>query len=398
MRSKKISAWLLSLLAFSLSMPTAIFNILFPLVAIYALYNIKREEFKALLQDKMVIALWASYVILFLGLLNTEPENLSEGLDLCIRRIFFFVAPLLFVRLDFRAYKIIAYGFILGVISGFIICLINVVLTPGVYGHLSQIYISNWYWSDILLEPIDKHRSYFTFYCVLAFFMAFQFLGSVKIRREKVVLVMVLLACAAIILTLEARMFILIFPLLFLIFIIRQYKSIKWAIAAMSLVALIGQIFYLYHPARFHNIRLLRLDEAAQVRVEINRNTWGIISENWVFGVGTGDLRQEILRGYKENNFKEGTTIKYNAHNQYFEEWAKGGLLGVLCLVGILLISFGRAYSRLPEHLVMVICLSLFLAVESALNRQQGFSFILFFLCLYNSLPLPSKPLFKKER
>ncbi len=386
---------LLSLLAFSLSMPTAIFNILFPLVALYALFQVKRDELKALLQDKMVIALWASYLVLFLGLLNTEPENLSEGLDFCLRRIFFFVAPFLFVRLDFNSYKFIAYGFILGVIAGFVICLVNVMLTPGVYGHLAQIYISNWYWSDILLEPIDKHRSYFTFYCVLAFFMSFQFLTSVKMMREKVTLVIAILVCVGIILTLEARLFILIFPFLFLVFIIRRFKSIKWALAAMSLVALIGLIFYIYHPARFHNIRLLRLEQAAQVRVETNKNIWGIISDHWTFGVGTGDLRQEILEAYNENEFTEGIAIKYNAHNQYFEEWARSGLLGLICLLGILLVSLGRSFSGLPEHLVLVICLCLFLTVESALNRQQGFSFILFFLCLYNSLPLNSKTLLK---
>lgn len=393
LRSKNIYVGLLSLVAFSLSMPTAVFNILFPLVAIYSLYHIRLEELKALLRHKLVVVLWASYVLLFLGLLNTEPVNLYEGLDLCVRRIFFVVAPLLFIRLEFSSYKIIAYGFILGVITGFIICLINVVLTPSVYGHLSQIFISNWYWSDILLEPIDKHRSYFTFYCVLAFFMAFQFLTSAKRMREKGVFAIALLASAGIILTLEARMFILIFPFLFLVFVIRKYKSIKWAIVAMSLVALIGVIFYFYHPARFHNIRLLRLEQATQVRVEINKNIWGIIRDNWAFGVGTGDFRQEILKAYRESDFTEGTTIKYNAHNQYFEEWARGGILAVICLVAILLISFKIAYSGFPEHLVFVICLSLFLIVESALNRQQGFSFVLFFLCLYNTLSLKSEPL-----
>ncbi len=390
-RSSRIYDVLLGLLAFSLSMPTAVFNILFPLTLLYVLINLKRADYKSIFKDKLLIVLWISYLMLFLGLFYTKPENISEGLDLCIRRIFFIIAPLLFVGIDLRSYKVIAYGFIIGIITGFVICLITVMLTPGVYGSLSQIYISNWYWSELLLEPIDKHPSYFSFYSLLAFFMAFQLMSSTQVMLERIFTGFSMLIFFGIILTLEAKIFILIFPFMLFIFIFIKFKKTKLAIATMFLVAFTGFLFFMFHPARFHNIRLLSFDNAVLVRGEIYKSTWGIVKDNSIFGVGTGDFNKEILKSYRENNFTEGSKIEYNAHNQYLEEWARGGLLSFLCLAVILIVSFKRSDTRSPEQLILVICLCLFLTVESALNRQQGISFVLFFLCLYNSLSTKHK-------
>ncbi|WP_445383835.1 O-antigen ligase family protein [Robiginitalea sp. IMCC43444] len=186
-----------------------------------------------------------------------------------------------------------------------------------------------------------------------------------------------------IILSLESRLFLMAFPILLLFFTLLYFRKVKIAILSALLAILAGTVFFVQHPARFHNIRLLRLDEAGSVRMSIYGNTWEVIEDNWAFGTGTGDFHQELYAKYDENEFQYGKELGYNAHNQFLEEWARSGIPGLLALVAILWVGLSNSFTRKPIFFVFLGSAVLFFLVESALNRQQGISFFVLFYCLF---------------
>lgn len=103
-------------------------------------------------------------------------------------------------------------------------------------------------------------------------------------------------------------------------------------------------------------------------------------------GYGTGDYLNVLYDGYNELNFKAGIHYKYNAHNQYFSEFLKTGILGgvtFIVLIAILLkqVDFENYFTLIILFFALGCCF------ESYLYRQHGvviFSFVLPFL-IYNT-------------
>ena len=60
-----------------------------------------------------------------------------------------------------------------------------------------------------------------------------------------------------------------------------------------------------------------------------------IINNNPLFGVGTGDVQDELQKCYTENNYYQLTyweNTKYNAHNQFLETTIGQGIIGLFLL------------------------------------------------------------------
>ena len=84
-----------------------------------------------------------------------------------------------------------------------------------------------------------------------------------------------------------------------------------------------------------------------------------VIRENFWFGTGVGDNRQELWDAYAVRGFKAGVKEKYIAHNQYIETMIACGLIGLIALISMLL-YFGVQLYRINDFAVLA-CL-LFLA------------------------------------
>jgi O-antigen ligase len=130
----------------------------------------------------------------------------------------------------------------------------------------------------------------------------------------------------------------------------------------------------------------------AEHRVLINFVSLKAISQSLPFGFGTGDYMEVLLKGYEDLKFKAGIYSKYNAHNQYLEEFLKTGIIGgsiFICLMIFLLIEINSGNWFRP-----VILFFLFACFfESYLYRQHGIyilSFILPFL-IFNTNKLAKK-------
>ena len=58
-----------------------------------------------------------------------------------------------------------------------------------------------------------------------------------------------------------------------------------------------------------------------------------VIKKNLFFGVGTGDVKDELIKGYKYYNFQAGFQKQYNCHNQYLQFFVAFGIIGFFVFI-----------------------------------------------------------------
>lgn len=123
---------------------------------------------------------------------------------------------------------------------------------------------------------------------------------------------------------------------------------------------------------------------APEMRKQKWKSSINVIKENWLLGVGTGDVQDELQKQYKNIGFEVGYTSRYNAHNQYLETWIGLGILGLLSLLSCLAIPLVLSF-RNKNYLYAAFLLLFFLCciTESMLCRQHGIVFYSLFTSLF---------------
>lgn len=130
-------------------------------------------------------------------------------------------------------------------------------------------------------------------------------------------------------------------------------------------------------------------DKSIAMRIEAWKTGWGIITAHPWFGVGLGDLEEEMQAAYIANQTLLTEYNRKNPHNQFIETGVHIGIGGII-LLG-LFFGMGLWKSRkMPLVLGFVICWLSSFFFESMLERQVSifaFSFLfLFFFTLETQL------------
>jgi len=114
------------------------------------------------------------------------------------------------------------------------------------------------------------------------------------------------------------------------------------------------------------------------------QSAFDVIRDNWLFGVGSGDVQDELNKQYEAHDFQAGIAEQFNTHNQFLQTWVGTGLIGLVIFIATLIASVAKAI-RLKNHfflvfiaLFMICCLT-----ESMLERQFGILFYVIFSSLF---------------
>ncbi len=124
-------------------------------------------------------------------------------------------------------------------------------------------------------------------------------------------------------------------------------------------------------------------NSSTSMRILAWNASYQIIKENTIIGVGSGDIKTELNKKYKE--LKYNYLIKYNlnSHNQFLETWLGQGIIGFVLLLLVFIIPFIDAIKRknilLQSFLLLIFINFLF---ESMLDTQAGTIFFGFFYSL----------------
>lgn len=118
-------------------------------------------------------------------------------------------------------------------------------------------------------------------------------------------------------------------------------------------------------------------------RIQFWKAAIGIIKENPLIGIGTGDVKEEFLKQYDKMNSPLKKEFRKPAHNQYLTMTVAFGVLG-LCWFIFSLIYPVIAEKKLFDYfyITFFIIALLSMLTEDTLETQAGVSFFAFFNCV----------------
>lgn len=246
------------------------------------------------------------------------------------------------------------------------------------------------------------HASYFAMYLmmtisIIVLYYPIWFAGKTQVKIFSVIFLLIfvitIFLCSS---KLGIISFFIVCPLL----VFYKYRYLfNWKktilLTAGLLVALL--IFSKVFSAPFErlksitNISLQNIDktssESTTVRILIWDQCVSLIKDNFLFGVGVGDVIDELVYSYEKSGMTGALEHRLNAHNQYLQTFIGMGVIG---LISLLLITIGVLIKAvLQRHFILAILMLLIVInflVESMLQRSDGTLFYVFFLCLL-SLP-----------
>ncbi|MCD4680098.1 MAG: O-antigen ligase family protein [Bacteroidales bacterium] len=120
--------------------------------------------------------------------------------------------------------------------------------------------------------------------------------------------------------------------------------------------------------------------EGTGERILIWKSSIDIIKNNFLFGTGTGDVKDALLEMYSSKDISTAHDLKLNAHNQYLQIFISLGVIGFLVLILIFILpAIFALRSNNILYFLFIIIVSFNFLVESMLETQAGVIFYGFF-------------------
>ncbi len=328
----------------------------------------------------------------------TYSDNPHGGWRNIILRISLLLFPLVLFspgQMIQKNIKILLRIFALSTVSFVIFCVIyaifrSISFTGGTFQFNPHPKVEDWLNYFFASEfSIFQHPSYLSMYAIFSVFIAAEAFLDKSVKEIHKVFWSVVLVCLLIsVYLLASRAEILaafIATLVYLLFKLR-IRSVKKTIGFLTIIGLI--IFFILIPVFKSNPRFSSyFDEQSkeelsskileESRLTIWKSSLILIKNNFIFGVGTGDIQDELNKEYSlipGNNLAIQNNL--NAHNQYLEVQLENGLIGTILFLSV----FGlMVYIALKEkntlYLIFVIIVFISFMFETMLNRLGGVAF-----------------------
>lgn len=119
-------------------------------------------------------------------------------------------------------------------------------------------------------------------------------------------------------------------------------------------------------------------------RMEYWKTAIAIIRQNWLLGVGTGDVQDAFDKQYVADHSMLNIENRLRAHNSYLTSWLSFGIAGILSFLAMIYL-FLRTHLKAKSFLAimfMLVAVVTFL-FEDTLETQTGVSFFAFFYGLF---------------
>ncbi len=239
---------------------------------------------------------------------------------------------------------------------------------------------------------VGMHASYLSLYLSFSIFI---FLDKYLLTRNKLHLVLVVLSFIALVFLASRIVFLGISAVFFIWFVIRRFSWKAFSILCISLFVM-AAISWSYSPIKSRLIEAIDFDD----RVELDTNpeehrtlgrTYGgrairvaiwdcaidVVKENWLTGVGIGDVHDALQASYKNRAFEFAWRYNnFNAHNLFIETLIAFGLIGLMTVLLLFYQSFRLAFHSNTLLLFAAITLFFFLSfMESSFNVHRGVVF-----------------------
>lgn len=255
------------------------------------------------------------------------------------------------------------------------------------------------FWTNLTVPLGDFHPTYFSLYinfliCWLAIYLIKQRKSSWRRGHAWIVAELVLLYGSLLLLSSKLQLIMAgVIPFVIAVCYMNS-RQLRWLLPAFAAVLIVAVLVVTQTKAseRFKHITTLNYDLAAPVstfneltiRLALAECSWMIIKDHPLFGVGAGDVYEELDKVYRKVDYKFGYLDQQNPHNQYLSQWLATGIIGLALLLSILLGMFVMAIkTKQYDLLVLIILFVASFAIESMLERQKGIVLFSLLLSLY---------------
>lgn len=387
--------WLVFLLAFFIPVSQGIL----PLFIIGLALNFFTLSDKRLSNWSKILAFLILFFLLHaLGLIWSS--NLGFGLFDVQIKLSFLILPFVFLfskklsEADFeRTLSFYIWGCFAAIVYGILRVVISSIIGESDYINL---YAES-------LSP-SLHIGYFAMYMNLAVIILFHklFFRSDDLFSRKNLLrifLMLFFAVAVFLSTSRNGLIVLLFLLVVLTIyaVIRFKKWMTFLSLGVIMWIVMSSVFKDYSSAalQFHGfdevVTTLKTEDLSKkhasstsVRIQVWQSATNIIKRNPLLGVGTGDIKDELVAEYERNEFLVLIQRKFNAHNQFLQTAAALGIPAAILLLIMFLAPLFVGWKRIHflgvflSIIVGVACLT-----ESVLEVQAGVVFYAFFASLF---------------
>jgi O-antigen ligase len=346
-----------------------------------------KNKFKTIYKSKTALLFIAFFLIHLIGLLYTQ--NIDSGLfDLQVK-LSLLIFPVILVSRPLDSIRV--NSVFIAFISGGIICSL-IMLSRAIYTYYAFGENNFFYQAFSFLI----HPSYLSMYFNLC--IAWVLLSLLKRDQSHSfplwLSVLVVVFFTFIIILLSSKMglltMILIYFGIIVGFIISRKKYLSGLVALTVMCALVFSLVRFVPEVRDRvNNAIAAMSssttdqteaESTAVRLLIWKAANQVISENFLFGAGTGDSKDALVKEYEKRGMTGALEHKLNAHNEFYQVFVSVGLIGFLIFIFSLIFPLSNALKEgNAVYILFLLIMILNFVPESMFETQAGVMFYAFF-------------------
>lgn len=318
-------------------LPLTVFGGNFFAVLIFLLWLVKadfKSDFHRLKNNKLVIAVLLYLLVHVIALLWTA--DIESGLWTLKKQLKLLFIPIfmLFVKREHAKYYILAF---LASMS------LSEIWSYGIFFQLLTLY-----GGATLTDPIPlmSHITYNPFLAIAIYLLSYYVLFDHSLGKFKKA------TYSFFIITMSINMFITggragqVMYFAMLVILVFQYypkNAFKAFLISAIIVGTTSSTFYINSKIFSDKVNAAvkelsdyknHTHSSTGMRISSAINSWSIIKENPVIGVGTGDYKNEFIKASIKNNLKlEDKHVIHNPHNMYVLILVQFGFIGLLALL-----------------------------------------------------------------
>ena len=400
----KLIEWLFYTVAFTLPFLRAHWNSkVIVLLILVSIFQINIKELWLKIRVYKIFWLFASLFFLdVVGLIHTQ--NLNYGFRYLETKIPILVFPfLILINLEILNRKIIDnicksfFSGVLVILAGYTVIILREVLKNG----LTFASFLNERLSDIPAIAnqtiIDIHPSFLSLYLSL-FGLYILIYFRTKPPKSKIwILSTLLLLIIFFQIWLNSRAGLIGFVLVTIFFVFFQTNRKNKILSLwITLLFLAGLLSIPVARERFVFAPIRAMQNIGEVNVK-DPVTWPISfrfqifdcsidlleNNNWILGYGTGDFRDKINQCFSEKEYGWLIVREFDAHNEYFSQLHRHGIIGLILFLACLVIPLKDAFhAKQTLYIVFLLLIIISALPETILSSQKG----VVFYALFNSL------------
>lgn len=366
-----------------------------PFIALFTLVALMRIEWQGLKRSykkwKSIIWICSSFYLVHLLSLLINTDYIVYGLvDLETKFSLLLFPWVIFLSMQLNEERIqsLMQIFLFANLTALIIC-----FSRAGYHFFSEGDSSYFYYHKL---SYFRHPGYFALYLNVCIILATTFIFYLRDRLNYWYFILILIFIIGIYQLASRNAILSMFGILGFNFFYFVIPSLKWRKSFITFLAVIALSTLIINNASFVSKRFesannqlnesfsedddLQDNRSGDVRLLIWKEAIYLAVHHPFLGVGVGDIKEELMARYKEQNIEKAQIKRYNAHNQYLQSAAAIGLPGLLALLGMLAIPFFFAIKhKLYLNGMFVFACSFSFLTESILERQDGVVFFSLF-------------------